>query len=89
MIKSGEELLRLQAENQRLKKVIEEKEVTQEDIERYCKSRNLTIITNELFYKLTHKDEQITYIDCQKCENYKNPDYSKCMSCKKVKKHEK
>lgn len=55
MIKAGEELLRLQAENQRLKKVIEEKEITQEDIERYCKSRNLTIITNELFYKLTHK----------------------------------
>lgn len=24
-----------------------------------------------------------TYIDCQKCENFRNPDYSKCMECEK------
>ena len=24
-----------------------------------------------------------TYIDCQKCENFRNPDYSKCIECEK------
>ena len=33
----------------------EPREITLDDVKGYCKPRNLTIITNELLYELTHR----------------------------------
>lgn len=37
----------------------EPKEITYEDIERYCKERCLTIITNEIYHELTLQQASI------------------------------
>lgn len=65
-----------------------QKEITMEDVKAYCESRNLVVISKDLFHKMINTaDEIYIYLKdkedkCKNCEYYSNPDYTRCHECK-------
>ena len=61
----------------------EPKEITIDDVQKYCKQRCLTVITNELLYDLTH-------ITCRNCGTFllEKDGQMICPTCGRIKQEE-